>query len=268
MKKKLKEIFLYLLIFGTNNVYTMVTIHPASNKVVAKAGSKVVGHIVVTNPYDVPLKVLVQPEDWSNGKRLSKVEWLKIKKNEYILKPKKSKKVKFVATVPKDAKGDLISQIFFASLNPETAEGGVGIGTRVGSLLCITVEGTENVNIGIVNFEIKKLQENKYGFLIRAKNSGNVRLPTTGSLKIKDMRTKETKNYEIRPWVLLPEESWPFYVGMDGNIELNSGEYEAEAEIKYTFKDTEGKISKTIEFSITSNGEVKVNNNQTTEEVK
>lgn len=236
-------------------VNAQVRIYPEGQKVIAPPGETVKGNIWVIGPDDKKLEVEIQPEDWSAGmNRKSGVDWLKIKPMRFTIQPKEMKEIKWIAKVPKDAKGDLVAQIFFASITSEI--GAIKIGTRIAYGLYITVKGTEKVSAEISGIDIKQKNRNT-GFAVIFKNTGNVHLRTKGEIILEHLDSGTTRQLELHPWFYRSGESFPLWYWLTEL--LNEGKYSAVATVFYT--DPTGKeqrVSSKINFSINAKGEISV----------
>jgi len=247
-------LFISLFFCFVSFSFAQLRIYPEGQNVIASPGATIKGNIWVIGA-DKKLEVEIQPEDWSKGERKSGVDWLKIKlkSNKFTLKPKKIKEIKWEVKVPKEAEGDLVAQIFFASVGMKF--GSVNIGTRVAYSLCITVKGTEKVDAEISNFYIRQESKN-YGFAVVFKNKGNVHLTTKGEILLKHLQTGSTKQLELHPWLYRCGESFPLWSWLY-NEELPKGNYESTAVVYFTDPTgIERNIKSIITFNINETGEI------------
>ena len=121
------------LFFIRAPVWPAVTVIPEIQKIEVKQGDKVKGYVQVKNGFSYPVEIEVQPEDWTEEKRQNSVDWLKVKPQKFILGSGRTKKVKFRAKIPEEARKFYWTQIFFAFRKP--VQGRVKVGVRVGSLV-------------------------------------------------------------------------------------------------------------------------------------
>ncbi|MDI6640814.1 MAG: hypothetical protein QME68_00675 [Elusimicrobiota bacterium] len=220
-------------------------------KVIAPPGETVKGNIWVINTEDKKLEVEIQPEDWSKDRK-SGINWLKIKPKKFTLKPKKMKEIKWKTIIPKNAEGDLVAQIFFASIGSRL--GAVNIGTRIAYGLYITVKGTEKSNAEITKFYVKH-DKNKYGFAVVLKNTGNVHLTTRGEIILSDLQNGTTRQLELKPWFYRSGESFTLWSWLLEPLQI--GDYKSTATIFYTDPSGyEQKIDSKIDFSVNDDGEI------------
>ncbi|MFH1540712.1 MAG: hypothetical protein ABID79_02525 [Elusimicrobiota bacterium] len=244
--------FLIFASFASMEVFAQVKVYPEVQEIIAPPGETIKGNVWVIGPEDAELEVEIQPEDWSKGRK-NGVDWLKIKPEEkFVVKPKKMKEVKWVAVVPKDAKGDLVAQVFFASIGSKLGE--VKIGTRVPQSIYITVKGTEKSVGGITNFNVE-CNNGNYGFAVLFKNTGNVHLTTRGKIILKELQGGTTRALELNPWFYRSGESFALRSWMQEG--LAKGNYESTATVFYTDPaKNEKKVETKIKFSIDEDGKV------------
>jgi len=233
-------------------LFAQVKIYPETYEVIAPPGEKVKGNIWVIGTEDKKLKVEIQPEDWSDGRKEG-INWLKIKPRKFTLKPKKMKEIKWKAIVPKTAEGDLVAQIFFTAVTSEKI-GRFAIGTRIAQGIYITVKDTEKVDAEITDFYIKQRQRDKnYGLAVVFKNKGNVHLTTKGEITLKHLNTGTTEHLEIKPWFYRSAESFTLWSWLSKT--LLEGDYVAVATVFYNSPTgNEQKIDSRIEFSLNDKG--------------
>ncbi|MFH0948655.1 MAG: hypothetical protein V1833_06650 [Elusimicrobiota bacterium] len=255
---KIKNVVLAVfvcLVFFACEVFAGVKIYPEVQRLVAPPGETIKGNIWVINSGDEKLEVEIQPEDWSKGRRKSSVAWLKIKQKQkkLIVKPKKMKEIKWKIVVPKDAEGDLIAQIFFASVSSEKT-GGISIGTRVAQGIYVTVKGTEKPAGEIADFSVKCNNKN-HGFAVLFKNTGNVQLTTKGEITLKELQTGTTRMLELDPYFYRPGASFTLWNWLPER--LAEGDYESEATV--FFADPSGMEQSTkskFNFNVNNLGEI------------
>jgi len=224
-KKLIFALCLFVLFSGWPCVASIV-IYPEVKKVVAPAGTKVRGNIWIYNNSAKKVDVMVEPEDWTNGRKKG-VKWLKIHPLKFKLKPKKYKQIKYKAKIPKTAEGDLVSQIFFSEEVPKTK--GINIKTRIGAIIYITVEGTLNINVEISDFKAIEKDE-KILFNLLFANKSNVHLQVKGNISVIDSNGNDLQKIEVKPWTFLAQQTLPIRLCMEKR-QLGKGTYTATAQI-------------------------------------
>ena len=236
---------LHSLLF-TSLSFASFSIYPEVNEIVAPAGAKVKGNFWVFNRTDGTLKMKVEPENWTEGRKKG-IDWLKIKPLRFEIEPQKYREVKYKAKVPKNARGDIVVQVFFSQEVPEKK--GITIGIRVGTIVYITVEGTLEINPEISDFEVIDSDEN-LGFKILFENKSNVHLKVSGNILIKDEKGREIKKIEIKPWTFLAGQKQPVYCWLKKS-DLKKGDYIAFAKILYKGPlKKEGEVNSKLDFFI------------------
>lgn len=192
MKKGLIIITVFMVAFFCTELSYCLTMGPARLEVSLPAGELAEGDYYVQNDTDQDAHILVEPENWFedvyNYKNINIKDWVEFDTYEFDLKPKEIKKLKLRIKVPKDVKGELVAQIFFTSTAlGEDGKPVEGIKARVGSVLYLSIKGTEVVDAEIKNISISKVAEEGKQFIkvsANVKNKGNIHIRPSGKVAI------------------------------------------------------------------------------------
>ncbi len=136
-------LLLFIAFFISSPLHAAIAIDPEIQKIEARQGQKIKGFITVTNESEFPIRIDVQPEDWSERTKKKEVTWLTLRPRGFSLKPGRSRNVKFVARVPRERDKACISQVFFAYSSQ--TQNNLNVGMRIGSLIFIKVLGADDI---------------------------------------------------------------------------------------------------------------------------
>lgn len=239
MKYKIKtKIFLFSLAFlfsislGLSAIATSLSLNilPAKVFVTEEKGETTESVISITNPNDFAIKVSVEVENFIPGVIPGDIEfiapikgkeslanWIEITKS-FSVEFKSKKDITFQIKVPKDtSSGGHYAVIFF---NAVPKAGGIGgalqIGSRVGSLVMLTVPGEISQESRISKFSTPRLIN--YGpvdFEILVENGGTSHFKTEGTILVKNLFGKGVAAVAVEQRIVLPKGSqilkaeWP-----------------------------------------------------------
>ncbi len=231
--------FVALLFYATRS-YGLV-MGPARFEVSLPPGEIAEGDYYVQNDTDQPAHIIVEPENWFKEAydygKLDIKDWVGFDIYEFDLKPKEIKKLRLRIEVPKDVKGELVSQIFFTStVLKEDGQPVEGIKARVGSVLYVAIKGTEIVDAEITDIAISK-EPGKDKDLLKieanVKNKGNVHIRPTGQVTIEDRAGKKIIELDLESGKpALPGQEIAYNALWD-DYQLKSGEYKVLVTINY-----------------------------------
>lgn len=245
-------------------LYAGIGVNPTVTEISLYPGKIRTGAFTVLNDGDKATEVKVELEDW--GRKEGGVEvtsWLRIKPLKFELGPGETRKVKYKIEVPKGAKGELMAMVFFGSIVPQG--GGVGIQTRFGVSIYVTIKGTE-----VVEASIEKLNASRYGsessensginFGVTVENRGNVHVRPRGKVTVEDRDGNTVMEVDILyGFPVFPQAKRTFPAIWKGGV-LPPGEYKAEATMSYgELYGLKGKIcSYETLFSVNEEGEISI----------
>jgi hypothetical protein len=245
-------------------LYAWIGVEPTVTELSLSPGEKETGTFTVLNDEDKVVSVKVELEDWMRREEGVEVaSWLEVKPHEFELGPGEAKKVKYKIKVPQEVKGELMAMVFFGSLTP--GGGGVGIKTRFGVSIYVTIKGTEAVEANIEKLDVAKYggeNSDNYGinFGVTVGNIGNVHIRPKGRVVIEDKEGSRIKEVDILHGLpVLPQGKRTFAAIWKRGV-LPPGEYKGEATISYgELYGLKDKISsyETL-FSVNEQGEISI----------
>ncbi len=200
-----------------------IAITPLNFDLKGKPGEKVEEVIRVLNPsYEETVTVKMTVEDMlpegEEGKVILQLpteekttialsQWISFEPETFVLQPREEKPIKFIIQIPENADpgghyAGIIAGVYDAAAPAGT---GVGIITRIASLVLLTVEGEMKEDLKIVEFNAPSYSE--YGpikFLSRFENKGTVHVQPKAEIKIEDIFGKEVARLSVEPRNVLP----------------------------------------------------------------
>jgi len=174
--------------------------------------------ITLKNPGDKPVAVTTTVEDFipiAGGTGISFVQraegvttvrdWITQTLTSFELGPGQEIKVPFTIQVPADAEpGSHFGVLFFraADIGPKKQ---LDVGTRVGTLMFVTVPGDFLQKGRILEFKVPKfVQKGPVGFSIKFENTGTVHFEPKGSIKITNIFGKLVAEVPVQGQTVLP----------------------------------------------------------------
>ncbi len=233
-------ITLVAVLFCAVQSYALV-MGPARFEVSLPPGEIADGDYYVQNDTDQPAHIVVEPENWFKEAydygKLEIKDWVEFDIYEFDLKPKEIKKLRLRIKVPKDIKGELVSQIFFTStVLREDGQPVEGIKARVGAVLYVAIKGTEIVDAEITNITISKESSKEKENLkveTNVKNKGNVHIRPTGKVTILDKAGKKLIELDLESGKPALPGQEIVYNALWNNPRLKSDEYKVSVTINY-----------------------------------
>lgn len=260
----IKKIILLLLgvVFYASNAHAL-TIGPGRFETRLPPGEVAGIDYYAQNETDAPVHVVVEPENWARDAydygKLDIKDWVTLDCYEFDLKPMEIKKLKLTVRVPKDAKGELVAQIFFTSSAAEGPPGSVR--ARLGAVLYVAVRGTEIVKAGIRSMDINDIPEkNQIKVNVTVRNDGNVHIrPREGRVLIEDLKGQRIALLDmVTESAALPGRERVFSVTADKSP-FREGAYIVLSEIKFGNMYGREKTAKfRMEFGVDKDGRVAV----------
>ena len=209
-----------------------LSVSPARVVLQAKPEQTRVGFFALANRGDAPLDVTVEAEDWREGitGARGRVDWLTVKPTKLRLRPGKSAKVKYVVRVPNTASGELRTQVFFTTR--ETAEGIVSLRSRLGAIVYVGIEGTEQIEAAITTLDATYTastpgiaQPDQLDVAIGIQNRGNAHIVPEGEVGLRDEDGQSVATISFPAgWGLLPNQQETYRATGHG-IHLKPGQY-------------------------------------------
>ena len=170
-------------------------------------------------------------------------DWLKVGPTEFDIPAGEEMKVRYIVNVPEDTRGGRYGVVFFEVSPPlEELEGktGAAVNIRLGSIILVTVNGTEEYLAEFKDLSVGKAErDGTFDIFCTIRNNGNVLIRPNGPVKIIDTSSKT----EVAELVLnqsksgiLPDTSRQFQVTYEG-ARLPPGNYVVQAILDYGGED-------------------------------
>lgn len=161
--------------------------------------------------------------DWSCA------SWIQVVPQELDIPPGQSQQVRLSVAVPSGTLGGHYAMVFFES-SPSYVERGVGVNFRIGSLVQVTVPGTEVYQAKLADFLVDGSKARLHLF-----NDGNLLIRPQGKIKVFSLDGRQQKKVAQLPFNptglgVLPKTLRVFTVPLDT---LPIGQYHLRAEIDY-----------------------------------
>lgn len=221
-----------------------IGVSPGKIDVEVSPGDVKEGSVVVSNEGDQPIviKCYVMDRKIRKGNEIeftapgnpmeSPSSWLSAAPTNFSLTPGQQQVVTWRMVVPKDVMpGDSVAVLFFENI-PEQQPGAVTIGARVGSLIAVRVKGEIKISSRFVEFKAipktislqlvlfgKRLLSltwtPPFALLDRGpavlaasfENTGNVRLPVSGTVKVRNIFGREVASLAAEPLDIFPRDT-------------------------------------------------------------
>jgi len=225
-----------LFLHFSSFLYAGIGVDPTVTEISLSPGKKKAGKFTVINDGSEAIQVKVEGEEWGRKIGVPVTSWLDVKPLEFELGPGETRRVKYRIEIPEEAKGELMAMVFFGSIAP--AGGGVGIQTRFGVSIYVTIEGTE-----VVEADIEKIDVARYGnetsdnyginFGITVENKGNVHIRPKGKISVEDWEGNMVKEVDIfYGFPVFPLAKRTFPANWKGGV-IPTGKYRAKAIMSY-----------------------------------
>lgn len=227
-----------------------MNIDPARAEISVKPGEEKSGVITVLN-YDettsTRIKAYVQdlvylPDGSNDFLTLGSTPWslggwIKIGPTEFDIPPGKQEAVRYIISVPKDAKGGRYGVVFFETITPpsQVKEIGATVNVRLGTVLLVTVEGTKVVKARLTGMGTGEDKEKGFGISWTVYNDSNILVRPFGQIKIIDSAKKEIAAIDANKDKsgVLPKTSRKFTTYYKDASKLPKGEYYGQIVLDY-----------------------------------
>ena len=235
---------------------------PVFSNLTANPGSVISNVIKVYNTSPSPLNVLMEKDNYTavgdNGEvklqnpnvndQYSLASWITVSPTSLDILPNSYKYVHFTINVPINAQpGSRFASIvaFVSGSNNPT---GSGVGTKIGSLILLTISGNANVSANLLSFSSSPTisQGGNINFIQKIKDTGNVTLKPTGRIIITNMFGQKVATIPIESRDVIPsavrktEEQF--------STKNLFGEYTASLLVNYNSEGKGGNLSATSTF--------------------
>jgi len=231
-----------------------VGISPLIFEITANPGDLIENYIKIYNPNrDLIAQIEMQVEDIAptgeaglvivepaETESYSITRWVTMEPREVELQPGEEKFVKFVIQVPENAEPGGHYGTVLAAAKSVSGPGGTGVGivTRTGSLILVTVPGIMQEKLVVKDFSAPRYSE--YGpipFEIRFENLGTIHVRPTGYVTVTNWLGQKVGDAEIVPHNVLPRGVRKFEVSFPQKW-FFAGKYTATLTGSYGFSNT------------------------------
>jgi hypothetical protein len=174
-----------------------VAISPARSELVIEPGQSTTSIVTVINDADTESDISVEVEDWyiddtgeiffvpANSLETSGSSWVLPQETLFTLGAKSETEFRITVNAPNDPNlaGTYHSVIFFRVNTPASADSNltVGVGARVGLVLYITIAGTEQVSLNLVDY-----YQDANDLVLVTNNDGNTSVRLTGTVELRN----------------------------------------------------------------------------------
>ncbi|MBI5144383.1 MAG: hypothetical protein HZA30_04885 [Candidatus Omnitrophica bacterium] len=251
----LKIILLAFLIVsilpGVSSAMKM-NIDPARAEVVVKPGDEKTGVVTVLN-YDeespMHVKAYVQdlvylPDGSNDFLPLGSTPWslgdfIKIGPTEFDIPPGRQEQVRYVISLPKDAKGGRYGVIFFETATPPSdfKQVGATVNVRLGTILLVTAEGSEIIKAKLTGMSVNPRTEKDKPMEISwtVYNDSNILIRPFGTVKIIDDKKTEVATVDVNKEKagILPKTNRKFSIQYEDKAKLPKGDYYVQLVLDY-----------------------------------
>jgi len=218
-------IFFGFIIFTQEAKGSRIALTPLIFELTGQRGERVVEHIRVMNPsYDDVITIEMEIEDiFPSGEEgrirleippeerdpFSLSSWITIEPEIFILQPREEKSVKFTINTPEYAEpGGHYAGILARTRTVDGPAGvGVGIVTRIASLVLLTVPGEMEEELSLTSLETSKIY-NEFGpidFIVRFENTGNVHLRPQTAITVTNFLGQRVAEIPVETRNVLPD---------------------------------------------------------------
>jgi hypothetical protein len=216
-----------------------ITIGPSRLEVSMSPGEVAETDYYVQNEGDVPIHVVVEPENFFKDAYfygdLVIDDWLTLDTYEFDLKPMEIKKIKATIKAPTDVTGEIVAQVFFSAAVTDSEDVG-GVRARLGSVLYVMIEGTQDIKGEISDVDIVKKTKNdkeKLEIRVKVKNRGNIHLRPTGQVVVERKSGEEIATLELASGRAVHPDKETVYSAFWEEPTLEEGEYKATVTVDY-----------------------------------
>ncbi len=203
------------------------------------------------------------------------LNWITIPVTEKLLEPSESYAFEYTINVPKDvAAGSYNTELFGSASAPDESGTRVGVTSRAGALVNVTIEGDyiEDLKLEEFNLNAAQLQRGNITFDVNLKNDGTITEQPFGNLTIFNEKGEQVKGvhaikktFEEQSVVVERQDKIPFNVASLGIVpnstknfqiswvdrEATQGKYTAKLEVFYGADSL--KLEDEVDFEISGN---------------
>lgn len=233
--------FLFFLFLPA--LVSALTVSPLRQTIVVDQGEEDRVRIEVTNNSTDAVMLVPEVDAFSldeKGRPIfgaadAAIFWVRPEPRKLLIRPKETKSLVFVAPVPKNAEPGAHYLGLFATQKPP--EGGVGIGSRVGSLLFLYVSGEYPEELQKVEFGSNRLWylEPPMELRLALRNTGKIHVVPQGLLAVRNGRGEAVGQFLINEekQKVLPGAVWRASYKLPLPALLDAGKLTAVVNVQY-----------------------------------
>ena len=226
---------------GAPPAQAALKVAPSRTTLIVQPGQTRAGTYTLENTGDEPIRVAIEPEDWSGGTGGGRgpVRWLSVHPTDVTVSPGKPERVQYTVQVPSDAEGELRVQVFFTS-EQLNAAGKPTLRSRLGTIIYVNVEGTAAPEAAIRDVTASYTaatpgakKPDQLSLAINIRNSGNAHIAPEGRVIVQDDAGRGVARFPLRGgWGLLPNEE-DAYHAIGSGVYLSPGHYTVRILVTY-----------------------------------
>ncbi len=244
--------FTLLLLAGAPPAARAFEIAPSYQLLKAQPGKSVDSQLTLTNTDQEEISVEPEAKDWQSlevNRGIKVADWLSVDKKMFFLKPGQSRTIKFSARVPKNAHGELMGMLSFAT-KKESAQ---SITFKLSSAVYVEVVGTQKIDAHVDAITIQLSSNTQVGLLVI--NRGNIHVRPHSYVQILNEKKSPVGNVVIaQNEPVFPGIPKPIF-GTIRNFRLPAGTYTAQISMQDTDHNMEFQPV-TKKFSLSEKGEL------------
>ena len=215
---------LFCLLAGVVFLFTSATaravsLSPLTFEINVKPGETLSNFVTVFNNDSVKQSYAAEAQDFSAvgetgnvvidndaPKQVSAKQWIAFDPQTFEVEPGQSKDIRFTLNVPLDADpGGKYTSLLIGIAPGAVSGSGVGIASKVASLLLIRVAGDVTEKISVQSFDTRPFVETgPINFTLRLKNEGTVHLKPAGFIYVKDWTGREVQKLSLPQQRVIP----------------------------------------------------------------
>jgi len=207
-----------------------------------KPGQSLSGVYTLENTGDAPVDIMVEPEDWSGGIQGARgsVPWFRIKPTSLTVRPGKTARVKFSVRIPKDASGEIRTQVFFTTVQGVSEEGAVPLRSRQGVVVYVGIEGTQQLDAAIEGVKVFYAAStpgvsapDRLELVFQVHNRSNTHIVPDGHVVVRNAEGNVVARLKVQSgWGLVPNEQ-DTYRAIGSGVHLQPGPVTIELTLTY-----------------------------------
>lgn len=207
--------------------YAGIGIDPIQVEIIVEKGGEAKRVFRVFNTGEKSCNVEIRLEDWLLlGVRPH--TWFKIEPQKFPVMPGQYVDVEYLISVPKDSIGEIMTMVFFDSLD-EGSTVGVGFGIPV----YVAVKGTEVVDAEVTELKAEYNPDTGISGFVKIKNKGNVHIRPYTTIQVLNSEGKASAYFSVQFGIPVQINKERKYEFEKKDIKLKKGRYRVIVECDY-----------------------------------